>query len=146
MSELLLVDDDLDVVTVLHDILRSEGYEVRVARNGMDGLKALDEKFPDLVLLDIEMPLLDGLGMAFRMFVDDVGRERIPILLLSGTVGIGRIAARIGTPYHLAKPYSLEALVALIRKALQERISPTYRDILDDARGTDLQRSGRRPA
>lgn len=146
MAELLLVDDDLDVVDVLHDILRSEGYDVRVARNGMEGLRALDERLPDLVLLDVEMPLLDGLGMAFQMFVEDVGRDRIPIILLSGTAGIGKIAARIGTPYHLAKPYPLESLLVLIRRALSERVAPTYQDIRDCARGSDMPSPGRRPA
>lgn len=126
MADLLLVDDDRDVTEVLAEFLEAEGHHVRVASNGKEGLKLLHEHLPDLVLLDVEMPVLDGPRMAYRMFVEDAGRERVPILFLSGVSDLHRVAARVGTRYYLTKPFTLEALLKALDRALHERAAPTY--------------------
>jgi DNA-binding response OmpR family regulator len=126
MADILLVDDDADVTDVLTDLLRDEGYDVRVAGNGEEGLRLLHEKTPDLVLLDVEMPGMGGLQMAYRMFVEDVGKEHVPILVLSGVVDLDRVAARVGTKYYLAKPYPVDRLLRTVDTALQEHAAPTY--------------------
>jgi DNA-binding response OmpR family regulator len=59
MADLLIVDDDLDLVWVLEQIMQLEGYVVRVAHDGEAGLRLLNERYPDLVILDVEMPILD---------------------------------------------------------------------------------------
>jgi DNA-binding response OmpR family regulator len=126
MADLLLVDDDADVTDVLSDFLRDQGHEVRVAVNGEDGLRLVHERPPELILLDVEMPILQGPRMAYRMFVEDAGQERIPILFLSGIPDLQRIAACVGTKYYLTKPYSLDQLLETICTALYERAAPTY--------------------
>ena len=60
MAALLIIDDDLDTVEVLKDVLRDEGHDVRVARNGMEGLALVQAQMPELILLDVEMRVLDG--------------------------------------------------------------------------------------
>jgi CheY-like chemotaxis protein len=127
MADLLIVDDDQDVAELLSDVLSARGHRVRIAQNGEEGLRELGSQVPDAVLLDIEMPVLDGPGMAYQMFVRDCGLEAIPIVLLSGAVGLERVAARVGTPYFLGKPYSLDAVLALCNKAVAERTPPTPR-------------------
>jgi len=126
MADLLLVDDDHDVTEVLAEFLQAEGHLVRVAENGEEGIKLLNERLPDLVLLDVEMPVLNGPAMAYRMFVENLGRERVPILFMSGVPDLHRVAARVGTRYYLTKPFSLDALLKSLDKALHERAAPTY--------------------
>jgi len=110
MRTLLVVDDDRDVTEVLAEVLRDEGYQVDIARNGEEALRFVDEgmpHFPDAVLLDVEMPVLDGPSTAYRLFVTDLGRENIPIVLLAGITNLPKIAALVGTPYFLEKPFAL---------------------------------------
>ncbi len=124
MANLLIVDDDLDVAEVLTDVLSGLGHEVRTAPNGEAGLWELGERIPDVLLLDVEMPLLDGPGMAAEMFRRDHGLDDVPIILLSGIPTLPRLAARVGTPYFHAKPYSQEDVQALLERALSERARP----------------------
>lgn len=125
MAEILVVDDDRDIADTLADVIGMRGHDVRVAYNGIEGLKALDHHLPDLVVLDVEMPKLDGPGMAQRMLLEDLGRERIPILIASGVVDVADVAARLGTPYYVGKPCSLAALMSALERALGERNAPS---------------------
>lgn len=102
--EIIIVDDDEDLAAVVADVLAMRGYRVRTATSGREGLRLLHERPPDLVILDVEMPQLTGPQMAYRMFIHDAGLEEVPIVLVSGAVGLPEIAARAGIPYVLAKP------------------------------------------
>jgi CheY-like chemotaxis protein len=123
-ASILLIDDDDDLRSLIADVLRSRGDEVRECRNGSDGLHALDERFPQLVVCDIDMPVLDGPGMVYRMFIDNLGRENIPVILISASVHLAQIAANLGTPYYLGKPFFSRALLAIIDRALAEALPP----------------------
>lgn len=124
MSKLLIVEDDADVAEMLSSVMEDEGHEVQIAENGQDGLERVAESRPDAVLLDVEMPVLDGPGMAYQIFVRDRGDEQIPIVLLSGVSDLERIAQQVGTPYFLGKPYRIATVAALVQRALAERHAP----------------------
>jgi DNA-binding NtrC family response regulator len=124
-SEILLVDDDTDTTDILTEALEAVGYRVRLAQDGQEGLAHLEKGFPDMVVLDVEMPVLDGPTMAKRMFLKNLGREKIPILLCSGILNLQIVAARVGTPYFLGKPYTLDAMLKSVARVLLERIPPT---------------------
>jgi FixJ family two-component response regulator len=124
MADLVVVDDDVDVADSLAEILRDEGHYVRIGHDGKQGLALLAEHYPGAVLLDVEMPVLTGPEMAIRMFVRDCGLEAIPIVLLSGVKDLNAVAARVGTPYFLSKPFTVEALLRLLGRALVERVAP----------------------
>lgn len=124
MADLLIIDDDLDGADALAEMMRAEGHEVRVGYNGDEGLRLAGERLPDLALLDVEMPVLSGPAMAFRMLILDMGRERVPVVFLSGVTNLKEVATRVGTPYCLPKPYRLAAVVAIVNRALEERIPP----------------------
>lgn len=124
MADLLLVDDDDDMVELFADLLREQGHTVRVAADGIEGLACLDQRLPDVVLLDVEMPRVTGPEMALHMFRADVGREQIPIVLFSGEVHLERIAERVGTPYYLAKPQAVESVMTVLERALKEQAAP----------------------
>jgi CheY-like chemotaxis protein len=126
MANLLLVDDNHDLVNALGEILRGEGHEVRTAFTGEEGLLVLrSASLPDAVVLDVEMPVLGGPGMAHEMLRHDVGEDKIPIILMSGRDDLAKIAQQVGTSYFLAKPPTLDAFLTLLYRALRERRAPT---------------------
>ena len=124
MASILIVDDDRDLAELLGDLLRENGLEVRTARDGREGLKLVEERLPDLILLDVEMPILGGPEMSYRMLVHDAGEERVPIVLVSGVTDLFKVAELVGTPYYLGKPFDLERISALVSRALVERTPP----------------------
>jgi FixJ family two-component response regulator len=124
MADLVVVDDDVDVADSLAEILRDEGHVVRIGHDGSEGLALLAEHFPGVVLLDVEMPVLTGPEMAMRMLIRDCGLEAIPIVLLSGVKDLTAVAARVGTPYFLSKPFAVDAMLRVLGRALVERVAP----------------------
>lgn len=121
MASVLIVDDDGDIASLLQALLDSRGHHTTVAHDGRQALEQMARQLPDLVISDAEMPVLDARGMAYRMVYEDCGRELIPIVLISGSPEIKQIAGRIGTSYLLAKPFSIDALVAMVDRALEEK-------------------------
>jgi CheY-like chemotaxis protein len=127
MADLLVVDDDDDVREMLAEVLRDEGHTVRVACDGARGLALIEERHPDAVLLDVEMPLLTGPEMALRMFVHNCGQERIPIVLQSGVKDLTAVARLVNTPYFLSKPFPVDEMLRVLQRALEERVPPRPR-------------------
>jgi DNA-binding response OmpR family regulator len=121
---ILVLDDDVDAADALAEAVRAEGYDVEIGFNGEDGLVHMRDRKPDLVLLDIEMPVLDGVATIMAMIRYNRGLEMVPIVLVSGRPDLARIADGVGTPYFLAKPYTYERLCAVVRRALMEAIAP----------------------
>ena len=127
MANVLIVDDDAETVDVSTELLEACGHRVRTGYNGAEGLKSLDEgRLPDCVLLDVDMPVLNGPGMAHQMLLHDAGAENIPIVLVSGRADLPEVARRIGTPYFLAKASADYGhnLLGLLDRALRERRAP----------------------
>ena len=125
MSHILLVDDDSDIVEVLADLLRDRGHDVHSASTGEEGLRVLrDSPLPDALVLDVDMPVLGGPGMAHKMLLHDAGEEKIPIILMSARQDLPQIAEKMGTSYVLAKPTTIDAFLSLLDRALGERRAP----------------------
>jgi FixJ family two-component response regulator len=76
------------------------------------------------VLVDVEMPRLDGPAMVYQMFVRNCGMENVPIIVSSGIRDVTSVAKRIGTPYFVSKPFDTEQLLAMVRRAVAERALP----------------------
>ncbi|WNZ61950.1 response regulator [Myxococcus sp. MxC21-1] len=117
MKRLLIVDDELAIVEALQDILSVEGYDVDTAFNGAEGLHRMADAKPDLVLLDLMMPVMDGREMLRRMREDD-GLRGIPVVVMSA----GRISEeeRRSSARFLAKPFELDVLLDTIAELLVE--------------------------
>jgi CheY-like chemotaxis protein len=126
MPDVLIVDDDADLAELLEEVLVDHGIHTRRARNGEQGLEELAKHVPDAIVLDVEMPVLDGPAMAMKMWLHDRGLETVPIVLVSGAVGLREIAAKVGTPYYLGKPYTLEQVTELCDRALAEHVAPKH--------------------
>ena len=85
MSKILIIDDDVDLVAVMKGVLESEKYDVIIAMNGQEGLAQAKKEKPDLIILDINMPVMDGF-----LFADEFNRDmthvHIPIVALTSFV------------------------------------------------------------
>ncbi len=112
-TRVLVVDDDPDIRELLCAVLEDDGWEARPAANGKLALAALEAWQPDLVVLDLMMPVMDGWTFAERM------RERwqIPIVVLSAATDARRHAERIGAAAVLPKPFDLDRLLPTLAKA-----------------------------
>ena len=124
MADLLVVDDDRDLGELMVGLLESEGHRVRVGPKRREGLALVAERYPDLVLLDVDMPFVTGPEMTHRMLLRDLGQETIPIVLLSAVRNLPEVARLVGTPYFLRKPYDFTALSRVVARALVERQAP----------------------
>lgn len=127
MASVLIVDDQSDILELSTELLESAGHRVKTGRNGEEGLRSLAAgPLPDCVLLDVDMPVLNGPGMAHRMLLHEAGQERIPIVLVSGRGDLAEVAGCVGTPYFVAKatPDYGRALLATLDLAIRERRAP----------------------
>jgi FixJ family two-component response regulator len=80
---------------------------------------------PDALVLDVDMPVLGGPGMAHKMLLHNAGEQYIPIILMSARPDLPSIAKEMGTSYVLAKPPTIDAFLTLLDRALRERRPPT---------------------
>ena len=119
----VVVDDEESLTEVISTALRYEGWEVRVAHDGQQGLSIIREFRPDVVVLDVMMPHVDGFGVIERLHSDGLFT---PVLLLTAKDAVeDRVAGlAIGGDDYLTKPFSLDELVARLR-ALIRRASLT---------------------
>ena len=116
--KILLVDDDVDLVKVMSGALESKAYEVVVAYNGQEGLEKARKEKPDLVILDILMPVADGFTFADQ-FRKDPALAKIPVLALTS------FSESLGQPFpfdvteYLVKPIKPRDLVAKVEEFLK---------------------------
>ena len=126
-STVLVVDDDPDILEALSEILEAEGFEIRRARNGKEALEKLEPDAPQLILLDLMMPVMDGWEFAQRMRQRPPEIARIPIIVLSADRNVGSKAADLGAVGHLAKPFELNDLLELVRRSLEPTVGAAQR-------------------
>jgi CheY-like chemotaxis protein len=113
-------------VEALGELLRREGHDVHSASTGEEGLVVLRaSSLPDALILDVDMPILGGPGMAHKMLLHDVGEEDVPIILMSANPNLSEIARKMGTSYVVKKPTTIDAFLAVLDRALRERRGPT---------------------
>lgn len=120
MKTILIVDDESGIIDVLTDLLVDEGYHVISANNGRQGLDQLKNGTPDLVLLDIMMPVQSGRGMLEAMRADPK-YAAIPVVILSAVPRLVAFPEGAQNPAfgaYLRKPFSLVTLFDAIEAAL----------------------------
>jgi len=120
-ARILLVDDEVSIQRALAPLLRSRGYEVEVAGCGGDALKAVGLRTPDLMVLDLGLPDLEGAEVCRRVR----GTSALPIIVLSARSADAEKVATLdnGADDYVTKPFSPEELLARIRVALRRAFS-----------------------
>lgn len=118
-AKILVVDDESDVLLIVKTGLQAEGYDVLTASNGPDGLAAAKESSPDLILLDIMMPGMDGFETLQKLKEDDETCA-IPVIMLTGLSERAKIQQALvsGIQFYVVKPFEFEDLVQKVRTAL----------------------------
>lgn len=123
-ESILVVEDEKDVRELLAENLRREGYQVGTARSGRDALSAVRRKRPDLVLLDLMLPDLDGIEVCKQLKYNAETRK-IPVVILTAKVeesdvvlGLG-----VGAEDYIEKPFRMRELIARVKTALR-RMNP----------------------
>jgi PAS domain S-box-containing protein len=119
-AHILLADDNADMRDYVKRLLVTQGYEVETVGDGVAALASIDRHLPDLVLTDVMMPRLDGLGL-LRSLRDDSRTREIPIILLSARAGEeSRIQGlEAGADDYLIKPFSARELLARVKATLK---------------------------
>ena len=118
MPHILVVDDEPDIRHLVQEILQDEGYKVDVAEDGASAREAYQQHQPDLILLDIWMPDVDGITL-LKEWTDN-GNFKIPVIMMSGhgTVETAVEATRLGAYDFIEKPLSLAKLLLTVEQAL----------------------------
>src|SRR5215210_63160 len=124
-ERILLIEDEPDIAEVLQYNLEKEGFEVEVARRGDSGLDAIRRQPPDLVLLDLMLPGLDGLELT-RMVKRDAATARLPIVMLTARgEEVDRIVGlELGADDYISKPFSPREVVLRVKAVLRRRRQP----------------------
>jgi two-component system, OmpR family, response regulator MprA len=142
-AAILIVDDDAPIRRMLERTLGAEGYDVRSAHDGGGALAAIERAVPDVVVLDVGLPGIDGLSVCRRLRLK---RLTVPILLLTARDAVlDRVAGLdAGADDYLVKPFAPEELVARIRALLRRGHEPTEILAFDDLSFDGRERTARR--
>ena len=120
-AQILVVDDEPDIRQLVQEILEDEGYSVQVAKDGESALMVYAQQKPDLVLLDIWMPDIDGISLLKEWSSAGNLESQVVIMSGHGTLETAVEATRLGAFDFVQKPLSLAKLLATVRKALDSR-------------------------
>jgi chemosensory pili system protein ChpA (sensor histidine kinase/response regulator) len=125
----MVVDDSITMRKVTGRVLERHEYEVETAKDGLDAFEKLHERVPDLMLLDIEMPRMDGYELAIQMKADPRFRN-VPIIMITSRTGEKhrQRAFDLGVERYLGKPYQEAELLAQISEVLEQRAQEPVND------------------
>ena len=112
MTRVLVVDDEVDIRQVLVYVLLDEGYQVDEAPNGEAALELIERQHPDIIILDMKMPGMDGWEFA-RLYRERYG-NRAPIIVLTAAHDAARRGTDISAEGYVPKPFDLDVLVARV--------------------------------
>jgi CheY-like chemotaxis protein len=122
-ANILIVEDDPDILSSLAEAIREEGFEVETAANGYQALTRMESQMPQLIFLDLMMPLMDGwkfMEVARQRFGDQIP----PVVLLSAVHHLADEAERLGVKAFLPKPFDLEDVARVAHELAHRQEQP----------------------
>jgi CheY-like chemotaxis protein len=127
----LVVDDDEDLRTMVAFVLETEGYAVRTAADGIEGLEQLEAGLPDEILLDMRMPRMDGWEFAKRVRAR-YGRD-VPVVVMTAAEHAEKRATEVDADDFVAKPFDIDSLLRVVGRHVQRQrpqvACPTARSV-----------------
>jgi two-component system, response regulator, stage 0 sporulation protein F len=119
-EKILIVDDQFGIRILLNEVFQKEGYQTFQAANGIQALDILTKHNPDLVLLDMKIPGMDGIEILKRMKVIDTD-IRVIIMTAYGELDMIQQAKDLGAITHFAKPFDIDDIRSAVRKHLPQK-------------------------
>jgi CheY-like chemotaxis protein len=119
VKTILVVEDNHDLSTLVATVLSEDGYRVETASNGEEALASVQRAMPDLILLDVKMPVMDGPEFA-REFRARFERD-IPIIILTASGDARTRAEEMGATDWIGKPFDLAALTSTVTRHMRKR-------------------------
>lgn len=135
MKSILIVDDEVDIANSIQYVLKQEGYSILLAHDGLQAMQVIENQHPDLVILDVMMPGIDGYEVCRRVRATD---KKTPILMLTArTSEVDTVVGlELGANDYIAKPVRLRELVARVKAHLREQ--PTEKLVNREIKTGDL--------
>jgi DNA-binding response OmpR family regulator len=121
VSPILVVEDDVSILDMVMQILRSEGYPVVGAKNGVEGLAECDRRTPSLILLDMRMPRMDGWEFSAALRARGIAS---PVVVMTAADDARRWADEVGADGYVVKPFEFFELLASVEK--HRRLPPRH--------------------
>ena len=117
MKKILIVDDETDIIEILEYILRKEGYECISANDGEEGLRKAKEERPDLIILDVMMPKINGYKIS-RLLKYDTKYKEIPIIMLTARSQEEDkiLGEETGANEYITKPFKIDYVVEKVKE------------------------------
>jgi len=122
-KRILIVEDNIVILTMQKQIFEMEGYEIITAQEGMDALKKIHQERPDIVLLDVNIPGMNGFELC-RQIKDDSGLRNIIVVMISAVYYSEEDAKKgmaMGADAYFTKPYENELLQGKIKELIEDR-------------------------
>lgn len=121
MKKVLIVDDEPNILMSLDFLMRKEGYEVFIARDGYEAIKIIDDDMPDIIVLDIMMPTVDGYEVCQYVKNDDK-KKHIKVIFLSAKSKKEDIEKgyEMGADFYMTKPFSTRDLMKEVKRMNQQ--------------------------
>ncbi|HYQ48082.1 MAG TPA: response regulator [Thermodesulfovibrionales bacterium] len=118
-NKILIIDDEPQIVRALELLMQREGFEIRSAGDGIEALHAIEDAAPDLILLDLMMPRMDGFELCQKIRSNPAWKNMIIVILTAKGRDIEREKGMaLGADHYVTKPFSTREVVQLIKSAL----------------------------
>lgn len=138
-AKILLIEDDREIQSTLSGVLQAAGYDVRIAPNGIEGQKRVEEARPDLIITDMMMPRMGGFPVLEYL---KTLANAPPVIMITANEG-GRhkaYAEMLGVADYLRKPFAMDVMLEAVAKALQNAEAKKGKSASDEGGGSNRLR------
>ena len=120
-KKILIIDDELHIIKIIMFKLKAGGYDVLYALNGADGIDIAKEKTPDIILLDIMMPVMNGYEV-FEILKEDERTKDIPVVMVTAKIQESDKlkAEKLGIEEYIFKPFSPQAVLDTVKRIIEK--------------------------
>ena len=119
MARILIIEDEADIVKIMQMLLEFGSHHVLIAVDGEEGLEVARRELPDLILLDIRLPKMDGIAVNHHLLQDEK-TKRIPVIVVSTqSRDENKLSEQPNVKFYLQKPFNADTLLEEVRKVLQ---------------------------